>query len=51
MKSVKLTSLQLIGFFGKKKTIICKIVDAVYLPVNVILETVPKQLYIFILNK
>ena len=41
MKNLKSTNLQLIGFFGTKKPIICKIVDSVHSSVNYILETVP----------
>ena len=41
MKNLKSTNLQLIGFFGTKKPIICKIVDSVHSSINFILETVP----------
>ena len=41
MQSLKSTNLQLIGFFGMKKPITCKIVDSVHSSVNFILETVP----------
>ena len=47
MKNLKSTNLQLIGFFGTKKPIICKIVDSVHSSVNFILETVP---YTYITN-
>ena len=43
MKNIKSTNLQLIGFFGTKKPIICKIVDSVHSSVNYILETVPNS--------
>ena len=39
MKNLKSTNLQLIGFFGTKKPIICKIVDSVHSSVNFILES------------
>ena len=44
MKNLKSTNLQLIGFFGTKKPIICKIVDSAHSSVNFILETVPHSL-------
>ena len=47
MKNLKSTNFQLIGFFGTKKPIICKIVDSVHSSVNYILETVPNPLLVW----